>query len=747
MVGFAQLRREQGEVAVLSDGAPADGPVAAALVARLGREGIAARVVSEVAPGPGLPAVIALCGLRSSEPLVALRDAFVAARAIAPAASERGGIFVTVQDTGGDFGLSGSDRALFGGLAGLAKTAALEWPKAAAKAIDLERGDRAPEALADAIVAELLGGGAEVEVGLHADGRRTTLKSVRSPLPAATDLPLDADAVVVCSGGARGVTAATMIALAARTGAKMVLLGRTELGDEPAACAGADDEPSLKRALMMAAKASGEKVSPAAIGKQAKGILAQREIRATLAALEGAGSPARYVSVDVTDAGAVAAALDVVRDDWGPITALVHGAGVVADKLIADKTDDAFDWVVSTKIAGMQALLDATARDPLKVIAFFSSVAARTGNVGQCDYAAANEILNKVAAQQSAARPDCAVTSLGWGPWEAGMVTPSLKRYFEEHGVALIPLEVGGRMLVDELGASRERRGSVEVVLGGAPRRASIADASGEGGESLRFDLRLHVDTHPYLADHSIEGTVVLPVVMVLEYFARAAEQLRPDLMVKAVRDVKVLRGVPLPGFHGDGDWVRVVARAIDARSVEVILCDVPTTGGEGERVRRYAAVVDLCAPEEQQAPAADTEPARDYAPLEGALYGTSLFHGPAFQVIRALDGVAADGIAGTLVGVVDQRWPGRFRTDPALFDGGLQLAVRWAEQQLGGRGLPTSVGALRLFTEQPVAGPLRTLATITADGPIKAVSDIAFIDPEGRLVARLEGVETHQRP
>ena len=322
------------------------------------------------------------------------------------------------------------------------------------------------------------------------------------------------------------------------------------------------------------------------------------------------------------------------------------------------------------------------------------------------------------------------------------MVTPSLKRYFEEHGVALIPLEVGGRMLVDELGANRAQRGSVEVVLGGAPRRASIADATGKGSESLRFDLRLHAETHPYLADHSIDGTVVLPVVMVLEYFARAAEQLRPQLMVSAVRDVKVLRGVPLPEFTGAGDWVRIVARAIDDRSVEVQLCDI-----DDERKRRYAAVVDLCPPAELETPAADTEVPRAYAPLDGELYGTSLFHGPAFQVIRDLDGVADDGIAGTLVGVVDQRWPGRFRTDPALFDGGLQLAVRWAEQRLGGRGLPTSVRALRLFTDQPVAGALRTLAKITADGPTKAVSDIAFVDPDGRLVARLEGVETHQRP
>src|SRR5699024_6849603 len=90
--------------------------------------------------------------------------------------------FVTVQDTGGDFGLSGSPRAWLGGLPGLVKTAAQEWPKAGLRAIDLERGGREPAALAEALADELLGGGVEREVGLSADGRRITLKSVAQPI-------------------------------------------------------------------------------------------------------------------------------------------------------------------------------------------------------------------------------------------------------------------------------------------------------------------------------------------------------------------------------------------------------------------------------------------------------------------------------------------------------------------------------------------------------------------------------------
>ncbi len=65
----------------------------------------------------------------------------------------------------------------------------------------------------------------------------------------------------------------------------------------------------------------------------------------------------------------------------------------------------------------------------------------------------------------------------------------------------------------------------------------------------------------------------------------------------------------------------------------------------------------------------------------------------------------------------------------------------------LGGPTLPTGIGAVRLFTSGPVAGPLRGVLTGTSAGRGKAVSDIAFVDGDGRLVAEFTGVETHALP
>lgn len=419
--------------------------------------------------------VIFLGGLRDvstvDEAVAINREAFDTARAFKRGSAE-GGLFVTVSDLGGDFGLGGSSlsnghgaRAWSGGLGGLAKTAAIEWPSTTVRSIDVARGGRAASAIAAAIANELLSGGSELEIGLSADGERTTLRSTSVAVQPGVQ-PLGESDVIVVSGGGRGVTAATMIELAKDTKATFVLLGRSALAVEPNEAVGAPDDASLKRVLLDAAKVSGEALTPNELSSRVSKILANREIEQTIRAILAAGGRARYVSVDITSADAVGIELSKIRAEFGPITGVVHGAGVLADKLIVDKTDAQFDSVFNTKVAGLRGLLAATDSDPLKLLCLFSSVAARTGNNGQVDYAMANEVLNKVAAAERRRRGEtCVVKSLGWGPWDGGMVSPALKTHFESMGVSLISLDGGARMLVAEIASPQ--RDDVELVLGG----------------------------------------------------------------------------------------------------------------------------------------------------------------------------------------------------------------------------------------------------------------------------------------
>ena len=371
-------------------------------------------VHSGQAPGSRVVDLRALDEVHSVEEALEIqRSVFVTARAFV---ANEPKAYLTVQDTGGDFGMSGTGtRAWLAGVSALAKTVGLEHPSCAVRAIDVAWAGSA-ESTARRLFDELTAGGPEVEVGLTTDGARWTLRTEAHARPPGT--PVARDAVFVVSGGARGVTAAAVISLARRTKVRLALLGRTPLIDEPAELRTAKTDAELKRAVVERMRRSGTMPDPKTVGGHVAQVRAVREIRATLDAVRAVGAEAEYLAVDVCDASALATALDRVRQRWGPISGVVHAAGVLADAKLEDKTDAQYERVVSTKLVGLQALLTATKDDPLTHLCLFSSVAARQGNVGQVDYAMANETLHKVAISVAKARPDIKITSLGWGPWD-----------------------------------------------------------------------------------------------------------------------------------------------------------------------------------------------------------------------------------------------------------------------------------------------------------------------------------------
>ena len=727
--------------------------VAEALAAQLASQGVRAEVVHAVSElAADVDGVIFLGGLSAmadvDAALAVQREAFLAAKRLAAGASQRPSVFVTVQDTGGDFGLGGSPRAWLGGLPGLVKTAALEWSDVGARAIDLDLGELPAADVGALIAQELLAGGLELEVALTptASEKRRTLESYREDLdPNADATPrLGPTDVVLASGGARGVTARTLVALAQKTCARFVLLGRSPLTEEPASVRGLTADADLKRALLGDAKARGEAITPAGLGQQVAAIRGAREVHQTLADIESAGGLVRYVPVDVLDEAGIASALESVRAEWGPITAVVHGAGLLADKRIEDKTVEQFERVFRTKVDGLRVLLSATRRDPLKALVMFSSVAGRCGNQGQCDYAMANETLNKVAALEKLRRGgDLSVKSLNWGPWEGGMVTPELKAHFDAMGVPLIPLEVGARMLVDELRVSTSTA-PVEIVLGGQPRPESLLDVGGAERDKV-FNLRVHHATHPYLDHHRVKGVAVVPVVLVLEWFARAARAVCPELLFVGCRDVKVLKGITLPEFDGAGDRFEVHARKMSNGVGALYALELRSVSG----TRHYMATAVL--EPQRPTPRPLKAPPQGLGPIRPSVYAEDgsgvLFHGEDFRVVRDVQ-LGTDGLSALLVGTHEKAWlPDTWQTDPALLDGGLQLALLWTEHALGRASLPTGLGALHVYKPGAPAGELRATLHAREATSAKAVTDVSFVDAGGELVASLEGVETHVLP
>jgi NAD(P)-dependent dehydrogenase (short-subunit alcohol dehydrogenase family) len=515
-----------------------------------------------------------------------------------------------------------------------------------------------------------------------------------------------------------------------------VLLGRTPLDEDPAGLRSIPDEAGLKRAVMQELVAAGARPAPAEVAAKVARVLSGREVRATLAALAQSGSEARYLPVDVQDAAALSAALEGVRREWGPIKAVVHAAGVLADKKIQEKTDEQFDRVFDTKVSGLRALLAATAADPLAALCLFSSVAARSGNPGQCDYAMANEVLNLVAcAEQRRRGPGCAVRAIGWGPWAGGMVTPSLKAHFEQQGVPLIPLAEGARRFVEELGASADPA----ITIGGAGAGPLGAAAA----PSVRAELLISARTHGYLADHRIAGAPVVPVALALEWMLRAARACRPDLVCAGLEGVKVLRGIRLDRFDAEGDRLELRCHQLSNGAGAHLAVELR---GKGDALHYSATAVmtDRLADPPAPLPAPALERWTGGPTYDGHL----LFHGPRFQVVRGVEGSSNAGLAGALVGTAEVGWPAEaWQSDPALIDGGLQLALLWARKALGGATLPMAVGDYRRHRAGLVAGPVRCLLHARQRLEARAVCDVSFVDAAGLLFAELRGVELVLRP
>ncbi|MFD4601230.1 SDR family NAD(P)-dependent oxidoreductase [Streptomyces sp. NPDC058464] len=371
----------------------------------------------------------------------------------------------------------GADAARSAGLHGLFRTVAREYPDTVARVVTL--GDTAPEAVADALVAELLAPEPAPVVLRTAAGRQgLELVEVKPGALAGTGagpagegaaeaaaLGLDRDSVVLLVGGARGITAKFAATLAAASRCRIELLGRTAAptGPEAPDTAAADTPAGLRAAL--AARGG---MKPAEINREAELILAQREITATLAELAALGSEARYRAVDFRDRDAALQAVKEIHADHGRLDGVVFAAGVIEDRLIAEKTPESFQRVYGTKTTGAATLLAALAELPNGpgFAVLFGSISAVLGNRGQADYAAANDALESLGAGWAERTGNRALT-VHWGPWapvggHTGMVSPELGREYARRGVRLIDPDEGTAALLRELAWGEE---SVRAVV------------------------------------------------------------------------------------------------------------------------------------------------------------------------------------------------------------------------------------------------------------------------------------------
>jgi NAD(P)-dependent dehydrogenase (short-subunit alcohol dehydrogenase family) len=554
--------------------------------------------------------------------------------------------------------------------------------------------------------------------------------------------------VVLVSGGARGITARCVIELAQRAHCKFILLGRTTV-DEPLPewARNGKGEAELKRLILEQLKASGETPTPPKIQKMYRAIITQHEVEQTLEAIRQAGGQAEYVSVDITDGKELQEKLVEPVFRLGKISGIIHGAGALADKRIEKKSIQDFETVVSPKVNGLANMLDVAPASQLDFLVLFSSVVGIYGNVGQADYAIANEILNKTALLLQRHNPNCRVISINWGPWEAGMVTPELKKAFEEKGVEVIPVDVGAKILVQELAPKEES--NVQLVVGNLPEMQP---------EPLQAELRqyqirrkMRLESNPFLIDHQIGERPVLPATCAATWIVNACEQLYPGYKFFNISNYKVLKGIVFDQSLAD-EYVLELKESLKTPTGEVEFdALIWSINPKGRKIYHYTAGVRLAA----NLPEAPTEqlPQEIFGDPDEEMNGQKLyeegilFHGPAFQGVEKVLHISENKLVMQLcLPKTDERFQGQFpvqnKNNPYIYDAIVQILLIWTQVYHKAPCLPSSLIKMEQYRNIPFEEACIVTMEVQSNTETAVVGNIRAQDPQGHVYVRFTALE-----
>jgi acyl transferase domain-containing protein/NAD(P)-dependent dehydrogenase (short-subunit alcohol dehydrogenase family)/NAD(P)H-dependent flavin oxidoreductase YrpB (nitropropane dioxygenase family) len=694
-----------------------------------------------------------------------VKSLFYLARAAgADLQAERAAVVLAVTGLGGQFGCDGLRPNQFpghGGVAGLVKTLAVEWPMTLCRVVDVDSTE-ASVILSARVLGELSLEDGEVEVG-WSDARRVGLRLRPAQIDGrlCREATLNRESVVLVTGGARGITGEVAEELARQYRPTLILVGRQPIpvGLESSATAGLDAPREIKAALIAHLRQNGQPPSTIEVEAAYKQVLRDREVRRRIAVMKAAGATVVYRDVNVRNAAAFGAFIEDLYKTYGRIDGVIHGAGVIEDKLLAEKSTESFNRVFDTKVESAFVLARSLRPDSLKFLVFFSSVAGRFGNRGQSDYVAANEVMNKLARHLDSTWPG-RVVALNWGPWSgSGMVSEVVARQFAERGVELVSPEAGRHAFDAELRCGS--KGEVEVVLGRGPWR-TVEPPVTERGEEVPLIPRIVVSAgnvvecvreldvrHDlYLMDHQIDGRPVLPAAMAVELMAEVAHKGWPEWEVAELRGFRLLKGIVLSNGVKP---IRVAAKPRTRTPDEHGELEVDVEIGElrGHHPA-YRGTVLLASrlPDPPRYEIPPNREIRDFPVSVAQAYRDFLFHGPRFQSITELLGVGSSGIIATVLVsqpskcLADARG-NRWVIDPIVLDAGPQLAILWARQTRDMTALPSRFVSLRRFADLNGRGSVRCyfVADSTA-GDHMVRANVYFIDEEGFLILSLEGLE-----
>ncbi len=643
---------------------------------------------------------------------------------------------ISASRMGGLHGLMNPSNPLGGVLSGFTKAYSRERASALAKTVDFQVTAKA-NFIAGCLIEETLGDRASLEVGRENDLRFTiTLDEINDQSRGAVNF--SASDVFLVSGGTGGITSVVIDDLAKRSKGQFFLLSRTSLVDlNPTDLDILINDPlTYKSKLLKEMSASGDKVTPIQLEARFSALERSAATLDLIKRIEGYGAKATYIKCDVADLTSVTNAISEVSKTVDHVDYFIHAAGLEKSRKIESKSLEEFHQVVDVKVNGFLKLftaLEKSNRTPKSVV-FFSSIAGRFGNAGQPDYSAGNDFLSKMAMWLPSQYPSLQVISLDWGAWaEVGMASRgSIPLVMERAGIEMLKpgqasLVVGDQILAGSSGEivvagslgmferTKSKNHGLNVPLADAALRAGnpihtmLSHLTGYSPESgITLEVTLDPLELTYLRDHSINGVPVLPGVVGIEGFTRAAKHIASALATaKSGFEVERLEKIQFLApfkFYGNKSramaWKAGATRVQEGLRVDVTLeSNTERLTGKVDHVEHFKGLVyltlkDIVSPDNTVPPKWSKNKEISAAEIY-QLY----FHGPSFQVLEAAQN-SGDTVLGrfnnSLIDINADE-PGLFTT-PLLIELCFQTAGLWEAGSTGNLGLPHSIGKLKVY-------------------------------------------------
>lgn len=703
---------------------------------------------------------------------VRVKSFYTAMHTLYDQVGQAGTFLVSATRLGGQHGYddTGATAPLGGAVVGFTKAFKRERSEALVKAVDFSTESPAEET-AVRLIEETRRDPGAVEIG-YKMGLRWTVGLSEGP---ATDrgpgMMLDSSTVFVITGAAGSIVSAITVDLAAASGGTFYLLDLVPEPhpDNPDLQRFAVDKEGLKRDLFARIQERGERATPALVEKELAALERAIAARSAIDAVRAAGGTAYYFSLDLTDGESLNKVVQQIRGRSGHIDVLLHAAGIDRSHALPDKDLREFNLVFDVKCDGWFNLFRAIGDMPLGATVVFSSIAARFGNAGQTDYSAANDLLCKLTSNLRRTRPATRGIAVDWTAWSSmGMASRgSIPKVMELAGIDMLPPDAGIPLIRRELTAG-DTRGEIVVAkrlgmllsewdtsggLDSDAVNASPAEHSAASGPmigtvkatlygGLNIQTTLDPKLQPFLYDHQIDGTPVLPGVMGIEAFAEAASWMLPGWHVVEVQDVnfhapfKFYRNDPRTLtvnaiFRPEGDAVVASCSLIGSRTLPNRAEPQLTT----HFTARIRLAKELSHAERSRTPGVPVSPI-----IQANNIYHLYFHGPAYQVIEH---AWRDGEH--IVGQMAAHLPPNHvpldkptTLDPRLIELCFQTAGLWEMGPLGQLRLPKGIDRISVLRKaQTGEGNFYSIVTPKVDG---AIFDAEVIDEAGNLYLKLRG-------